>query len=138
NAPAPTVVTTTPTLTRSFNYSYFTIGPFTDYGVSPDSIPPPDASGFVEWFDYRFFRPPVTMTLRIVDSAHGSAATAHKITFANSDETWGAHVPSGENFAGTAYGPDFFNFDAVSFRTLSGFKPCHAHFAVPHIGVKSV
>jgi hypothetical protein len=79
---APSVVSASPSFTHVFRASSYSVGP---YG---GPLPNPDL------YDYRFFRPPATVTLEVTDSGGKTASVTQRITFGNPDELLVGEVPT--------------------------------------------
>ncbi|MEA2469393.1 MAG: large repetitive protein [Thermoleophilaceae bacterium] len=111
--PYAPVVNKDPAFTQAFPAAYFTIEPYSGHKSPP-------LTAF--YFDYRFFRPPLDVTLEVTDSAGETALTTHRISFANPDETRQLSI-------GEWYGePEFFtvqHYQYLDTADLGGtFKPC--------------
>ncbi|MGI8712835.1 MAG: hypothetical protein ACR2NR_06580 [Solirubrobacteraceae bacterium] len=85
NPPVPPVVTTTPTFAHAFGPAYSTIGAYRGmlevgsvFGLSYGDYPA---------YALRIFRPGVTVTLQVTDSAGETASASRYFTFRNPDET---------------------------------------------------
>jgi hypothetical protein len=127
DAPYAPVVSKDPAFTQAFAAAYFTIEPY-----SGDRSPPITSL----YFDYRFFRPPLTVTLEVTDSAGETASTTHRVSFANPDETRQLSI-------GEAYGaPEFFTFQHYLYLDtpdLGGtFKPCDSRTPAQKAGAATL
>lgn len=78
----PSVVSASPSFNHVFRASSYSVGP---YG---GPLPNPDL------YDYRFFRPPATVTLEVTDSGGKTASVTQRITFGNPDELLVGEVPT--------------------------------------------
>jgi hypothetical protein len=88
NPPVPPFVATTPEFTHVFGPAYSVFGTFRgmfDVGLLP--LPGTSAGSVFPGWDVRVFRPGVTMTLQVTDSAGQTASISRYFTFRNPDET---------------------------------------------------